>query len=341
MQKWILAIGCGLLAACSNGTPSGGNANAVTPPAPSPQSISGTYVAWGHDASTDEAFVEGLRLTQSGAGQFTGTLESTAMNQAGKSHSSTQNVTGSYDGVHVSISLDQGIGHTNRNATWTPGAITMTWMQKDGQLGQETFVSKTDAEYAELLQRMGTARETLVENAEGAKRAQEADKEAAQLVSDLRRFLDKEATWDLGKADQRHKRSVAYGDEGIAKIKQLLASHQSLAEVTASNVSVSMNTTGIQLGLALDNDLNAVGVAQRKMVNMDRLIEQSPCLAPDGSLVPNPLPSCAPLPALVAKYRSVHRSAEAILSQINSIDVATRADYEERSKEAERLVSRR
>lgn len=337
--RWGFVAVLGVLGACSSGQPSDGHANAVTPPAPSPQSISGTYVAWGHDTSSDEVFVEGLRLTQSGPGQFTGTLESTMMNQAGKSHSSTQNVTGSYDGTHVSISLDEGIGHTNRSATWTPGAIAMTWMQKNGQLAQENFMSKTDAEYAELLQRMGTARETLVENAEGAKKAQEADKQTAQLVDDLRRFLDKEATWDVGKSDQRHKRSVAYGDQGIAKIKELLAKHQSMADVTAKNVSVSMNTTGIQLGLALDNDLNAVASTQKKMAGFDRAIEQSPCLAPDGTLVPNPLPACAPLPDLVKRYRSVHGSAEAILAQINSIDVGTRSDYEERNKEATRLVS--
>lgn len=341
MAKWILMIGCGLLAACSSGTPSGGNANAVTPPAPSPQSISGTYVAFGATTATDQLFVEALRLTQSAPGQFTGTLESTTLTKAGKSTSSTQNVSGSYDGQHMTIALDQGIGHVNRNATWTPGSITMSWMQDNGQLGTEQFVSKTEAEYASMLQTMGTEKQTLVENAEGAKKAQEADKETAQLAENLHRFLDKEATWDVGKADQRHKKSMAYGDQGLAKIKELLAKHQPMADVTANNVSVSMNTTGIQLGLALDSDLNAVATTQKKMAGFDRAIEQSPCLAPDGTLVPNPLPACAPLPDLVKRYRSVHGSAEAILAQINSIDVATRADYDERNKEAERLVSQR
>lgn len=339
--QWGLVAALGLLGACSSGSPSGGNANAVAPPAPSPQSISGTYVAFGATTATDQLFVEALRLTQSAPGQFTGTLESTTLTKAGKSTSTTQNVTGSYDGQHMTIALDQGLGHVNRNATWTPGSITMSWMQENGQLGTEQFVAKTEAEYATMLQTMGTEKQTLAANAAGEQRAQEADKQTAQLVDDLRRFLDKEATWDVGKADQRHKRSMAYGDEGIAKIKQLLASHQSLAEVTASNVSVSMNTTGIQLGLALDTDLNAVSATQKKMAGFDHAIEISPCLAPDGTLVPNPLPSCAPLPDLVKRYRAVHGSAQAILAQINSIDVATRADYEERNNEAERLVSQR
>jgi hypothetical protein len=337
--RWSLVSVLGVLGACSSGTPSGGNANAVTPPAPSPQSISGTYVAFGATSATDQLFVEALRLTQSAPGQFTGTLESTTLTKTGKGKSTTQNVTGSYDGEHVTLSFDQGIGHVNRTATWAPGSITMSWMQDNGQLGTERFTAKTDAEYASMLQTVGTEREQLVANTEGAQRAQEADKQTAQLVDDLRRFLDKEATWDVGKADQRHKRSIAYGDQGIAKIKQLLASRQSLAEVTASNVSVSMNTTGIQLGLALDSDLNAVAATQKKMAGFDRAIEQSPCLAPDGTLVPNPLPACAPLPDLVKRYRSVHGSAEAILAQINSIDGATRSDYEERNKEAARLVS--
>lgn len=329
----------GVLSACSREGSSEGRTHAVTQLAPSPPTISGTYVAWGHEASTDEVFIEGLRLTQSAPGQFTGTLESAAMNKAGKSRSSTQNVTGSYDGTHVSISLDEGLGHTTRNAAWTPGAITMNWMQKDGTLGEEHFLAKTDVEYATMLQTMGAARQELVATNAAQKRAQEADKETAQLAENLRKFLDKEATWDVGKADARHRKSVAYGDAGVAKIKQLLALHQSMADVQASNVSVSMNTAGIQLGLALDSDLNAVSTVRQKMAGFDHQIEISPCLAPDGSLVPNPLPACAPLPALVARYRSVHGSAQAILSQIHSIDVATRDDYEQRQKEADRLVS--
>lgn len=341
--QWGVIALIGLIAGCSSGIPSGGNAtaSAPTPPAPSPQSISGTYVAWGHATATDEVFVEGLRLTQSGPGQFTGTIESTSMNKAGQSHSTTQNVTGSYDGSHVTIAMDEGLGHVNRSATWTPGSILMTWMQKDGTLGQENFVAKSDAEYATMLQRMGTARQELVATDAAVKKAQEADKETAQLAENLKQFLGKEATWDVGKADARHKKSLAYGDAGVAKIKELLARHNSMADVQASNVSVSMNTAGIQLGLGLDNDLNAVRAARQKMAGFDHAIELSPCLAPDGTLVPNPLPACAPLPALVARYKSVHASAQAILSQIDSIDVATRADYDERQKEADRLVSQR
>ena len=339
MRKWILMFGCGWLVACSSGQPSAGNTNAVTPPASSPTTISGTYVAFGHDASTDQVFVEALRLTQSAPGQFTGTLESTELDQKGHSKSSTQNVTGSYDGSHVTLALDEGLGHTNREATWSAGAITMSWMQANGQLATERFMAKTDADYAALLQKMGTARAELVATDAAQKRAQEADQETAQLVVDLRHFLDKEATWDLSKAEVRHKKSLAYGDAGVAKIQQLLALHQAMADVQASNVSVSMNTGGIQLGLALDNDLNAVAEVQQKMARFDHALDQSPCLAPDGSLVPNPLPACAPLPDLAARYRSAHAAAEGKLAQLRSIDTATRSDYDARLKEAQRLVS--
>lgn len=341
--QWGVIALIGLIAGCSSGTPSGGNAtaSAPTPPAPSPQSISGTYVATGHDAAKDKVFVEALRLTQSAPGQFTGTLESTSLTHAGQSKSTTQNITGSYDGTHVTVAIDEGIGHVNRSATWSPGSITLTWMQDNGQLGTEQFVTKTDADYASMLQTLGTARQELVATDVAVKKAQEVDKETAQLAENLQHFLDKEATWDVGRADARHKKSLAYGNAGVAKIKELLATHNSMAAVQASNVSVSLNTTGIQLGLALDNDLNAVRTVQQKMARFDHQIEISPCLASDGTLVPNPLPACAPLPALVARYKSVHASAQAILSQINSIDVATRSDYDERQKEADRLVSQR
>lgn len=339
MRKWLGLIGCGLMAACSSGQPSNGNANAVAPPAPSPTTISGTYVAMGHATATDQVFVEALRLTQSAPGQFTGTLESTALDKKGQSKSSTQNVTGSYDGSHVTIALDDGLGHTNREATWTPGVITMSWMQSNGQLGQEQFTAKTDADYAAILQKLSTARQELVATDAAVTHAQAVNKDTAQFADNLQHFLTKEATWKIEPAQARHNKAVAYGDAGVAKIKSLLARHNSMADVAANQVEIEMNTAGIQLGLQLDTDARALEGARDKMASFDHSIEQTPCLAADGTLVPNPLPACAPLPDLVAKYHAIHASAVSMLAQAQSLNQATRQDYDARLKEAEALVN--
>ncbi|AHX16387.1 hypothetical protein CH75_16695 [Dyella jiangningensis] len=339
MSKWILVIGCGLLAACSGGRPSGDNVGAPAPPAPSPTSISGTYVAFGHVTSTDQVFVEALRLTQSAPGQFTGTLESTSITRAGKGNSSSQNVSGFYDGNHVTFAIDEGIGHSNRNATWAPGVITMSWVEKDGQLAHEQFDGKTEEQYASMLQTLGNQRQNLAATDAAVTKAKEADAETAKLAGNLQRFLDKEAAWSLDKAENRRKKTLAYGDAGVAKIKQLLALHQSIADVSANNVEVSMNTTQIQLGLALDSDARVVEEAQQAMAKFDHAIAISPCLAPDGSLVPNPLPACALLPGLVLRYRAVHGAAQSLLAELSSIDGVTRSDYDKRLREAKRLVN--
>ncbi|QRN52243.1 hypothetical protein [Dyella caseinilytica] len=309
----------------------------ATPTPPDSTSLSGTYVSVGHDSSTDQVFIEALRITQSGPNQFTGTLESTEVNQAGKTTNNTQNVTGNFDGTHATIALDQVIGHVNREATIASDSITMTWMQ-NGQLATEQFARKSDEQYAFMLQTLGHAAQNLVVTDAAVAKAQQANKDTAELVGRLQHFLDKETTWSVSPAAARHKKAVAYGDVGLAKVKQLLALHQFQANLSASTLTVQMNTAAIQLGLALDNDTNAVNAAQQKMASLDNAIAVSPCLAPDGSLVPNPLPACAPLPDLVSRYRAVHGSAESILAQLNSVNQQTRSEYEERLKEAQDLV---
>jgi len=186
-----LVFGLGLLAGCSGGQPSPGTA--ATPPL----SISGTYVAYGHDATTDQVFIEALRITQSAPGQFTGTLESTDVNQAGQTKIGSKNVSGSFDGTHATIVLDEVIGHINRNATLAPGSITMTWMQQNGQLATERFVAKTDADYGVILDKLRGAAGGLAAQATAATNAKEADEQAANLVQRIQRFVAAEAKWNL------------------------------------------------------------------------------------------------------------------------------------------------
>lgn len=339
----ILALG---LAGCSQQAQqaAGGSYSppsaTTAPPLFSRTTLSGTYVSAGHDTSTDQVFLEALRITQSGPNQFAGTLESTEVNKAGKTTTNTQNVTGTFDGSHATIALDQVIGHVSREATIAPDVITMTWMQ-NGQLATEQFARKADDQYASMLQALEHAAQNLVVTNDAVAKAQEVDKATADLADRLQHFLEKEATWNVDLAQTRHKKAVAYGDAGVAKVKQLLALHQSMADVSANTLTVQMDTAGIQLGLALDVNANAVEGARQKMASFDRSIETSPCLAPDGSLAPNPFPACALLPALVARYRAIHDPAETLLTQLSDITQQARSDYDTRLKEAQQLVQER
>lgn len=335
--QWAVIAVIGLIAGCSSGQPSGGNASAPAP-APASAGLSGTYVADGHDPTSDQVFIEALRITQSGPNQFTGTLETSEVNRQGKATTQSENVTGNFDGTHATVALDTGLGHVNRDATIGPNAITMTWLQ-NGQMATENFVRKTDTEYATMLQTLSAAARDMVATDAAQKKAQEVNQDTAKFAENLQHFLSKEATWNIEPAQARHTKAVAFGDAGVAKIKKLLALHQSMADVNANQVEVEMNTAGIQLGLQLDTDARAVEGAREKMASFDHAIDMTPCLASDGTLVPNPLPACAPLPDLVAKYRAVHASAESMLSQAQSLNQATRQDYDARLKEAEALVN--
>ena len=175
------------------------------PPTSDSSGLSGTYVSVGHDTSSDQVFIEALRITQSGPNQFTGTLESTEVNKAGKTANNAQNVMGNFDGSHATIALDQVIGHVNREATIAPDSITMTWMQ-NGQLATEQFARKTDEQYASMLQTLGHAAQNLVATDVAVAKAQEANKETAELVDRLQHFLDKEVAWTLTPAETRHKK---------------------------------------------------------------------------------------------------------------------------------------
>lgn len=328
--SWGVIAMIGVLVGCSSGQASS--------PAPGTASISGTYVASGRDPATDRTFVEALRLTQSAPGQFTGTLESTTVTRAGQSASNTQNVIGSYDGNHVTIAIGDGLARINRDATWSPGVITVSWMQ-EGKLAHEPFEAKTDTEYGAVLQALDTKRQHLAATDAALTQAKQANEATSRLVEDLQQFLAKQSKWSANAATSRHQKSLAFADRGLAKVKALLAQHESMADVGASNVAVAMNTQGIELGLALDSDNQAVAAAQKKMAALDHAIDVSPCLAPDGSLVPNPLPACAPLPDLVARYRAVHDPAQSLLAQVLTINRSTRSDYDARLKEAQGLVA--
>ena len=338
MRQWIgVVVACGVMAACSHP----GTANTEAPPAPSPQSISGTYVGGGHNAANDQLFIQALRLTQSASGQFTGTLETNTLSQSGKDTATTQNVSGSYDGSHVTLVLDDGLGHTNRNATWTAGTITLTWLGDNGQPNTEKFLSKTDEEYATILQQVSTARQKLLDEHNAAEQGAAQDKTTGELVARLQRFLSKEADWHIEPIAKQREKALAFGDNTIAKINELLALHRDQADVAADQVDVGMTQGQIQLNQSLDGTDRNIAGDHQTMAALDQALATSPCLTPAGDLRPGVRPACDPLPALAIRYKSIHDGALAKLAQASSLTAQTRSDYDAKVKEADRLTRSR
>ena len=334
MRQWIgVVVACGVMVACSHPDV----ANTEAPLASSPQSISGTYVGGGHNAANDQLFIQALRLTQSAPGQFTGTLETNTLNQSGKDIATTQNVSGSYDGSHVTLVLDD----MNRNATWTTGTITLTWLGDNGQPNTEKFLSKTDEEYATILQQVSTVRQKLLDEHNAAEQGAAQDKATDELVARLQRFLSKEADWHIEPIAKQREKALAFGDKSIAKINELLALHRDQADVAADQVDVGMTQGQIQLSQSLDGTNRNIAGDHLTMAALDQALATSPCLTSTGDLRPGARPACDPLPALAIRYKSIHDGALAKLAQASSLTAQTRSDYDAKVKEADRLTRSR
>lgn len=331
----IISMG---VAGCSGGqAPS---ASATPPPAAaSANSISGTYVSFGHDAKSDQVFVEALRITQTG-NQFAGTLESTKINQAGHSTSSSQNVTGSIDGSHATVALDQGLGHTNRNATIEAGAITLSWMQ-DGQLATERFVTKTDAEYGAMLDKLKGAANQLNAEVVSQVNAKKADEQASELTQRIQRFLDVEPKWTMTVVETRHDKAEAYGKAGVARVQQLMATHNAVAEGQANALVGQMIAAQAQLNLAIDNTEREILGARSKLADIDIAVEASPCVNRTGELKPGAPASCGALAQVVPKYWQVRMNAEDLQRRMEHMDEDTKQAFEQRLAQAQQVVNAR
>lgn len=226
--------------------------------------------------------------------------------------------------------LDDGLGHTNRSATWTIGTITLTWLGDNDQPNTERFQSKTDGQYAMILQQINTARLKLVD-----------EHNAAELVARLQRFLTKEATWNPDLIEKQRDKALAFGDKSIAKINELLALHRDQADVAADQVDVGMTQAQIQPDQSLDGTDRNIAGDHQTMVALDQALANSPCLTPTDDLLHGARPACDPLPALAIRYKSIHDGALAKLAQASSITVQTRSDFDEKVKEADQLTRSR
>ena len=332
--SWGLIIAMGVLAGCSDGQ----SPTAVALPLPSQaNSVSGTYVSFGHDAKTDQVFVEALRITQTG-NQFSGTLESTDINKTGRSTSSSQNVRGTIDGGHATVTFDQGLGHTNRNATFEPGAITLSWMH-DGQLANERFLSKTDAEYGAMLEKLKDAAAGLAAEANAVANAKKADEQAIDLTQRTQRFLIAEASWNLNVVQVRREKAVAYGDAGVKRVNQLMAIHNKVAEGQAAVVVGQMNVGQSQLDIGVNGTNQEIESVRSQLLTLDASVRGTPCLTSTGALEPGAAPSCAQLAVLVPKYWKARQRADALQAEMQSIDADAKDAYAQRLEEGKRAAN--
>jgi len=321
MKAVMLGIGVAVLAACSHPT---------TPETTSPPvtafgaALSGTYVAAGQDAKS-HYFIEALRLTPSGSGQFSGSLESTTLDPTGKIQSASQNVTGSTDGHQVTVTIDQFMGHTNRTGSITADGITLSWLDK-GQLDHEAFNRKTDAEYGQMLDAMKQGSTSLTAQEQQRQAQAEAGKQALALTDRINRFLQKVPTWSLAAQQARHDHAMQVAQADLARTKQLMTGgdvSRSQAQVTVDQMQVAH----IQLGVAIDSDKRELSEAKEKLTALDADVQQTPCLAPDGTLALHAVPECGALPEAVRSYNEARPKADAFLAQVAALDAKTDADF--------------
>lgn len=332
MQAVALGIGVAVLAACSQpSTP-----QAATPPTTvAAATLSGTYIAAGQD-SKSHYFIEALRLTPTGAGQFSGSFETTTLDPAGKVVSSSQNVTGSTDGSQITVTFDQMLGHINRTGIVTADGFTLSWLDK-GQVDHEAFIKKTDAEYGQMLDAMKQGSTELTAQAQQRQAQAEAGKQAVALTERVGRFLQKVPTWSLAVQQARHEHAMQVAQGGLARTKQLMTGGDVSRSQAQMNVD-QMQVAHDQLGLAIDSDRRELNEAKAKLTALDAEVQRTPCLAPDGTLAPHAVPECGALPEAVRSYHAARPKADAFMAQAAALNAKTDADFVAVLHEAERAA---
>jgi len=329
-MRWGSVAFVVLLSACSHPA-------APPPDAPAPQAatadLSGTYVAGGKDPKTQHYFVEALRLTPSGPGQFSGSFEATNLDGNGKVTSTTQNVTGTTDGTQVTITFDQGFGHMNRTGTVDAGGLTLSWLD-NGQLNHEPYLKRSDAEYGKMLDAVKQGSNILTAQAQQQQAAAATSQQATQLVDRIDHFLQKFPTWSTAQQQDRHDHAMKAAQAALEKVRHLMTGDdvaKSQAQVEVFQMQVFHN----QLGLDFNATRQVVSATRSKLAEMDTDVKNSPCLTPDGALVPNAVSGCEALPVAVQSYREVRPKADAMLTQIETMDQQTDTDFVNVLHEAE------
>lgn len=336
----IVTLAVGMLAACSQ-PPQGSAPPTSTETAQSSKSkvpsISGTYVAIATDSQKISLSVQALRITQSGPNQFTGSFESASMDKAGKQKADTTNVSGTLDGTHFTLVFDQGFGqHLNRTGTIDAQGLTLTWMD-NGQLSNEKFALKTDAEYGQVLAQFKN----------GSAQLQRADEErialgkegdqASALTTRINRFLQIFPTWNADRQRGRHDQAMRKGQAALVRVKQLMKGDdvaRNQADVLVNQMQVFQN----QLQIANDGTANEVGNIRKRLAEIDAAVSRTSCIAADGSLAPNAPPACEALPEAIRSYREKRPKADVLLQHILTLDQQTVTDFDQVLHEAEQAA---
>ncbi len=292
------------------------------------------------DAQNFSLSVQALRLTQSGSNQFTGSFESTSMDQTGKQKADTTNVSGTLDGAHFTLVFDQGFGqHLNRTGTIDAHGLTLTWMD-NGQLSTEKFALKTDAEYGQVLAQFKNGSAQLQKaDEERIALAKESD-QASALTTRINRFLRTFPTWNADRQRSRHDHAMRKGQAALVRVKRLMRGK----DVTRNQADVLVNQMQVfqnQLQIAKDGTANEVGDIRKRLAEIDAAVSHTPCIAANGSLAPNAPPACEALPEAIRSYRETRPKADALLQHMLTLDQQTVTDFGQVLHEAEQVVQGR
>lgn len=311
----------------SYSSPAGASAPAAQPdPTPSRGSVSGTYVAGGQETLTGKLFLEALRITQSGPDQFTGSMETTELDSAGKETSSSSNVTGAFDTTgHVTISMDELIGHTNRTGSLQPGSITLSWMQ-EGRLMTETFLLKSDQQYGQMLNALQQASMQLVAQRRTKELAADANAQAQALTVRVEHDVQVFQQWSMAPLEQEQAHAMRVAQAHLKRVELLMqgsAVDRSQAQVEVDQFEVDHN----QLRMNLNNLSRQIEEARTKLAQLDAELAASPCMVAGDQLAPNAPPACSGLISFMPQYREGRKHFDAVEAQMTGMDQQTDRDF--------------
>jgi len=259
------------------------------------------------------------------------------MDQAGKQRADTTNVSGTLDGAHFTLVFDQGFGqHLNRTGTIDAQGLTLTWMD-NGQLSNEKFALKTDAEYGQVLAQFKNGSLQLQKaDEERITLAKESD-QASALTTRINRFLQAFPTWNTDRQRSRYDDAMRKGQAALVRVRQLMSGNdvaRNQADVLVNQMQVFQN----QLQIAKDGTANEVGDIRKRLVEIDAAVSRTPCIAADGSLAPNAPPACEALPEAIRSYRETRPKADALLQHMLTLDQQTVTGFGQVLHEAEQMV---
>jgi len=136
----------------------------------------------------------------------------------------------------------------------------------------------------------------------------------------------------------RHDKAADYGKAGVARVQQLMVTHDMAAKGQAMAVLGQMTVAQSQLDLGINSTDQEVAQVRDQFAKLDAELRGTPCLTTTGTLATRAPPSCAPLPILISQYQAARQRAEELQTQMQRIDTEAKDTLANRVKEAERAT---